>query len=102
MASTPEALAHDPLEWDTPLYPTAVAQFDQAVPYAEIQEDIAERLRFPERSIIVSIPVRMDEGRLVAFPGYRVQHSTSSGRRKAASATTRVSRSANARRSRCG
>ena len=76
MASTPEALAHDPLEWDTPLYRTAVAQFDQAVPYAEIQEDIAERLRFPERSIIVSIPVRMDEGRRVVFPGYRVQHSS--------------------------
>ena len=76
MASPPEALAHDPLEWDTPLYRTAVAQFDQAVPYAEIREDTAERLRFPERSIIVSIPVRMDEGRRVVFPGYRVQHSS--------------------------
>ncbi len=76
MASPPEALAHEPLEWDTPLYRTAVAQFDQAVPYAEIPEDIAERLRFPERSIIVSIPVRMDEGHRVVFPGYRVQHSS--------------------------
>ena len=76
MASPPEALAHDPLEWDTPLYRTAVAQFDQAVPYAEIREDTAERLRFPERSVIVSIPVRMDVGRRVVFPGYRVQHSS--------------------------
>ena len=54
----------------------AVAQFDQAVPVADIPEDIAERLRFPERSIIVSVPVRLDDGRRVVFPGYRVQHSS--------------------------
>ncbi len=76
MASTPEALADAQLEWDTPLYRTAVAQFDQAVPYAKIPDEIAERLRYPERSIIVSVPVRLDEGRRVVFPGYRVQHSS--------------------------
>ena len=76
MASTPEALAHAHLEWDTPLYRMAVAQFDQAVPVADIPEDIAERLRYPERSMIVSIPVRMDDGRRVVYPGYRVQHSS--------------------------
>jgi glutamate dehydrogenase (NAD(P)+) len=54
----------------------AVAQFDQAVPVAGIPEGIAERLRYPERSIILSIPVRMDDGRRVVFPGYRVQHSS--------------------------
>jgi glutamate dehydrogenase (NAD(P)+) len=72
----PEALAHAQFEWDTPLYRMAVAQFDQAVPVAGIPEDIAERLRFPERSTIVSIPVRMDDGRRVVFAGYRVQHSS--------------------------
>ena len=76
MASLPEALAHAQLEWDTPLYRMAVAQFDQAVPVAGIPDDIAERLRYPERSTIVSIPVRMDSGRRVVFPGYRVQHSS--------------------------
>jgi glutamate dehydrogenase (NAD(P)+) len=72
----PEALEHAQFEWDTPLYRMAVAQFDQAVPVAGIPEDIAERLRFPERSTIVSIPVRMDDGRRVVFAGYRVQHSS--------------------------
>ena len=72
----PEALAHAQLEWDTPLYRMAVAQFDQAVPVAQIPEDIAERLRYPERSTIVSIPIRMDDGRRVVFAGYRVQHSS--------------------------
>jgi glutamate dehydrogenase (NAD(P)+) len=76
VASTPEALAHAQLEWDTPLYRMAVAQFDQAVPVADIPDDVAERLRYPERSTIVSIPVRMDSGRRVVFPGYRVQHSS--------------------------
>ena len=79
MASPPEALAHAHLEWDTPLYRMAVAQFDQAVPVADIPDDIAERLRYPERSIIVSVPVRMDDGRRVVFPGYRVQHSSIMG-----------------------
>jgi len=79
VASPPEALAHAQLEWDTPLYRMAVAQFDQAVPVADIPDDIAERLRFPERATIVSIPVRMDTGRRVVFPGYRVQHSSITG-----------------------
>jgi glutamate dehydrogenase (NAD(P)+) len=76
VASLPEELAHAQLEWDTPLYRMAVAQFDQAVPVAGIPDDIAERLRYPERSTIVSIPVRMDSGKRVVFPGYRVQHSS--------------------------
>jgi glutamate dehydrogenase (NAD(P)+) len=75
-ASVSRAEAHPQLEWDTPLYRMAVAQFDQAVPYADIPDDIAERLRFPERAVMVSIPVRMDAGHRVVFPGYRVQHSS--------------------------
>jgi glutamate dehydrogenase (NAD(P)+) len=76
VASPPEAVLDAQLEWDTPLYRMAVAQFDQAVPYAKIPEDIAARLRYPERSVIVSVPVRMDGGRRHVFPGYRVQHSS--------------------------
>jgi glutamate dehydrogenase (NAD(P)+) len=79
VASVPDELAHAQLEWDTPLYRMAVAQFDQAVPVAGIPDDVAERLRYPERSTIVSIPVRMDDGRRVVFPGYRVQHSSITG-----------------------
>ena len=67
---------HEPLEWDSPLYRTAVAQFDQAVPHADIHPDVAERLRYPERAFIVSIPVRLDSGRRAVFAGYRVQHSS--------------------------
>ncbi|MFN0154825.1 MAG: Glu/Leu/Phe/Val family dehydrogenase [Gaiella sp.] len=64
------------LEFDTPLYRTAIAQFDEAVAHADVNPAIAERLRHPERSILVSCPVRMDDGRRLVFPGYRVQHSS--------------------------
>jgi glutamate dehydrogenase (NAD(P)+) len=70
------APVEQPLEWDTPLFRTAQAQFEQALPYAGISDRVAERLRFPERAVMVSIPVHMDDGRLRVFAGYRVQHST--------------------------
>ncbi|HEY7380864.1 MAG TPA: Glu/Leu/Phe/Val dehydrogenase [Gaiella sp.] len=77
MASTehaPPSFAQ--LEFDTHLYRTAIAQFDQAVPYADVSAGVAERLRYPERAILVSCPVRMDDGERKVFPGYRVQHSS--------------------------
>jgi glutamate dehydrogenase (NAD(P)+) len=64
------------LEWETPLYRTALAQYEQALPYADVEDFVAERLRFPERSLVVSFPVKLDTGRWTVFPGYRVQHST--------------------------
>jgi glutamate dehydrogenase (NAD(P)+) len=64
------------LEWETPLYRTALAQFEQALPYADVEDFVAERLRYPERSLVVSVPVKLDSGRWTVFPGYRVQHST--------------------------
>jgi glutamate dehydrogenase (NAD(P)+) len=64
------------LEWETPLYRTALAQYEQALPYADVEDFVAERLRFPERSLVVSFPVKLDSGRWTVFPGYRVQHST--------------------------
>jgi len=36
-------------------------------------------LRFPERELIVSVPVEMDDGHKEVFMGYRVQHSSSRG-----------------------
>jgi glutamate dehydrogenase (NAD(P)+) len=66
----------EPLEWETPLFHTALSQFDQVLPYAEISEAVADRLRVPERSVIVAVPVKLDDGRRTVFPGYRVQHSS--------------------------
>jgi len=65
-----------PLEWDTPLFLMSRAQFEQALPYADVSEMVSERLSFPERALIMSVPLRRDDGRWEIFAGYRVQHST--------------------------
>ncbi len=67
---------HAALEWDTPLFRMAIEQFEQGLDHADVPELVAERLRFPERSTIVGVPVRMDDGSFRVFPAYRVQHST--------------------------
>ncbi len=77
MAEVEELLAEQArLEWDTPLFRTALAQFEQAIPYADVNESIAERLRYPERAVMVAVPIRRDEGHVDVFPAYRVQHSS--------------------------
>lgn len=38
-----------------------------------------EAIKYPERELKVSIPVRMDDGTTHVFQGYRIQHSTSRG-----------------------
>jgi glutamate dehydrogenase (NAD(P)+) len=76
VASVEESAAHTQLEWDTPLFETAVAQFELALPYADVSEAVAERLRYPERALMLSVPVKMDDGARRVFAGYRVQHSS--------------------------
>ena len=65
-----------PLEWDTPLFLMARAQYEQALPYADVSPMVAARLAFPERAVIVAVPLRRDDGTMEIFAGYRVQHST--------------------------
>jgi glutamate dehydrogenase (NAD(P)+) len=64
------------LEWDTPLFRMALGQFEQALEHADVPDFVSERLRVPERSTIVGVPIRRDDGAFTVFPGYRVQHST--------------------------
>src|SRR5574340_768526 len=56
-----------------------LAQIDKAVKHMKCDLNLLEKLRHPERSLQVSIPVRMDDGRLKVFKGFRVQHSTIRG-----------------------
>ena len=68
--------APPPLEWETPLYRQARAQLEKAVVLADVPDFVAERLRYPERSVILSLPVRLDDGTMRSFPAYRVRHSS--------------------------
>ena len=65
-----------PPELDDPLFRQAIGQFDGALAHAGIDPFVAEVLRYPERALATSIPVRLDDGSLGVYPGYRVQHSS--------------------------
>jgi len=45
----------------------------------ELTDDVREKLKHPKLSLCVSIPVRMDDGRLKIFTGYRVQFDDTQG-----------------------
>lgn len=66
-------------ELDTPTFRLAVAQFDQAAEAMGLDPSLRERLKLPQRSLIVSLPVRMDDGHVEVFTGYRIQHDSSRG-----------------------
>jgi glutamate dehydrogenase (NADP+) len=54
-------------------------RLDKALQYVTIHEDAIERLKAPKASLTVSIPVRMDDGSLRVFQGYRVRYDDSRG-----------------------
>ena len=64
-----------------PSNPFAVAleQFDRAADILGLDAGLREVLRRPKRQLIVSIPVRMDDGSIRVFEGYRVQHNIARG-----------------------
>ncbi|MCF6157647.1 MAG: Glu/Leu/Phe/Val dehydrogenase [wastewater metagenome] len=61
------------------LYETALRQFDAVAEILHIEDGIRERMRYPKRSLIVSVPVKMDNGKIKVFKGYRVQHDITLG-----------------------
>lgn len=63
------------LEWRSETNEMAVQQFDVAAAKLGIDPNLASRLRRPDRAMIVSVPTRMDDGRVHVFTGYRVQHN---------------------------
>jgi glutamate dehydrogenase (NAD(P)+) len=60
-------------------YEMAVAQFDAAADRLDLAEDLREILRKPKRELIVNFPVRMDNGSVKVFTGFRVQHNINRG-----------------------
>jgi len=73
-------VAPQKLEWDTPMYRLAVAQLDQTAARMQLDENIWERLRTPQRALVVSFPFRRDNYQEVdTVFGYRVQHLLTMG-----------------------
>jgi glutamate dehydrogenase (NAD(P)+) len=60
-------------------YEMAVAQFDAAADRLNLAEDLRSILRYPKRELAVNFPVRMDDGSVKVFTGYRVHHNINRG-----------------------
>ncbi len=54
---------------------TYLSQVDRVMPYLGSWAYLAETLRKPTRSLIVDVPIEMDDGSYRHFEGYRVQHN---------------------------
>lgn len=63
----------------TDTYGQALENFDRAADALGLDVDIRAMIKYPERQLTVSVPVRMDNGHIRHFWGYRVQHNTTRG-----------------------
>ena len=66
-------------EYENSIFRMAVEQFERAAKYLDLDPNISERLKRPQRALIVSVPIRMDDGSVEVFDGYRVQHNMALG-----------------------
>ncbi len=61
------------------LYQNTMKIVADAGSLVSLSPNVMERLKYPRRTIIVAVPVKMDDGRVKVFTGYRVQHNQTLG-----------------------
>ena len=66
----------------TNAFEIAQQQFDKVADQLELDEQVREQLRWPAREFHIRIPVRMDDGKIRVFEGFRVQHNDARGPNK--------------------
>jgi glutamate dehydrogenase (NAD(P)+) len=73
--------AHHPIPVfeNSPTFQMACRQLEKVADAIDIDPGVLERLAKPKRAIVVSVPIRMEDGHTENFVGYRVQHSLTSG-----------------------
>lgn len=74
-ASTPTA----PIKEDLNSFRIAMRQFDYAAEKCGLEPGLCEVLRRPRRALSLSLPVKMDDGSIQVFEGFRVQHNSARG-----------------------
>lgn len=65
--------------FESPLFKDAFDQLERAAGTMGLDPNIAERLKYPKRALSVSVPIRLDDGTVKTFMGYRVQHNMTIG-----------------------
>ncbi len=61
------------------LYQNTMKVVENAGKVVNLSPNVLERLKYPRRTLMVSVPVKMDDGRVKVFSGYRVQHNQTLG-----------------------
>jgi glutamate dehydrogenase (NAD(P)+) len=74
-----EAAVHEGAEWSGELYRIAATQFIHTAALLDLDPEARTRLLEPRRALTVNFPVRMDDGSVREFTGYRVQHTLTMG-----------------------
>lgn len=67
------------MECETEHFLMAQRQLDEIAEEMGLDRELHERLRYPKRALIVTVPVRMDDGSVKSFTGYRVHHDVTLG-----------------------
>jgi len=66
--------------WDSSdLYRNAVLDLNEAARTMQLDGNILNRLKSPKRALVVSVPIRLDDGSIRVFEGFRVQHNMTLG-----------------------
>src|SRR5579872_3989113 len=66
-------------ERDGSVLDTELAFFDDVAARLGLDDGMRRNLRRPKRSLIVTVPIRRDDGTMDIYEGYRVQHSIARG-----------------------
>lgn len=74
-----DAEVHEGAEWSSELYRIAGTQFAHTADLLQLDAEARTRLLEPRRALTVNFPVRMDDGSVREFTGYRVQHTLTMG-----------------------
>lgn len=74
-----------------PLYQNTMNIVRDAGKLINLSPNSFERIYYPRRAIVVNVPVKMDDGRLKVYTGYRVQHNQMLGPFKGEFVTTKPS-----------
>src|SRR5262245_64465735 len=71
--------APNPVFENSLTFQMAQRQLERVAASTDLDPGVLERLSKPKRAPVVSVPIRMDDGRTESFIGFRVQHSLTSG-----------------------
>lgn len=79
MVAAVKSVDRPTMECETEHFLMAQRQLDEIALEMGLDPELHERLRYPKRALIVTVPVRMDDGSIRSFTGYRVHHDTTLG-----------------------